>query len=105
MTVAAIVLLKDEELIAHFRAHGACSRASAMTLRALAISDDMTFRRLRDRAVIREGAAGTFYLDEETVVARERTTRRLRSVLLIIAPLAAIVAIVLLALMRRGAQT
>jgi uncharacterized membrane protein len=73
-----------------------------MTPGALSISEDMTFRRLRDRAVIREGARGTFYVDEETVEARRRTGRRMVSVFLIVA---VIVAIVLLALQNRGAAT
>jgi hypothetical protein len=100
--IAAIILLKEEELLELFRTHGARSSETAMTPSALSISEDTTFRRLRDRAVIREGAPGRFYVDEETVVARRRTRRRLLTVLLITA---AIVAIALLALTSRGAQT
>jgi hypothetical protein len=52
--IAAILLLKEEELLEHFRTLRALSSETAMTPRALSISEDMTFRRLRGRAVIRE---------------------------------------------------
>lgn len=98
MTVAAIVLRSaEQELLEQFKTRGARSRETAMTPSALAIVDDRTFRRLRDRGVIREGAPGTFYVDEATAVTRRRTTRRLLTVVLI---LATSVAIVLLARMR-----
>ena len=92
--VAAIIILKEEELITHFRTHGALSSATAMTPSALSISEDMTFRRLRDRGVIRTGAPGTFYVDEEAV-ARRRTTRRQRMLVLLGALILAAVAVAL----------
>lgn len=104
MTAAVIAILvhKEEELIESFRKHGALSSDGAMTTSALSISEDVTFRRLRDRAMIGEAAPDRFYLDEETVAARRRTTRRQLTIVLI---MAAIVAITMLALTRRGATT
>jgi hypothetical protein len=83
--IAAIVLLKnEEELIEQFRAHGACSRDTAKALSALAVKEDRAFRSLRGYAVIREGAPGMFYCDEETVVARQRMRRRMVMVTLVV---------------------
>jgi hypothetical protein len=39
---------------------------------------------LRDRAVIREAAPGTYYLDEEVWTAVRRTRRRVATVFLVI---------------------
>ncbi len=85
--------MKEEELIAQFRAQGAQSRAAAMTPSALCISEDLTFRRLRERDVIREGTPGTYYLDEEAVAARHETRKRMRTVAIIIAIILALVTI------------
>lgn len=96
MTVPVIVLLlKEEELVEHFRKNGAVSANTAKSLNALSVSEDMTFRRLRNRSVLREGSPDTFYLDEETYAERRRARRRLRPVMLILVVILAAVALVM----------
>ena len=82
--VAAILALKEQQLVEHFREHGALSTATARTLNALSISDDDSFRSLRVRDVIREGSAGAYYFDEARWTAVRSARRRLRTVLLIV---------------------
>lgn len=83
--VAAILIMKEKALVEHFRQQGALTAATAKTLNALSISENVEFRRLRVRAVIREGAAGAYYLDEESWTAVRRTRQRVLTVLLIAA--------------------
>ena len=83
--VAAILALKEQQLVEHFREHGALSTATARTLNTLSISDDEAFRSLRVRDVIREGSAGAYYFDEASWTAVRSARRRLRTVLLIVA--------------------
>ncbi len=82
--VAAILVLKEKQLVEHFRERGALSTATALTLNSLSISDDVVFRRLRVRAVVREGTAGAYYLDEASWSAVRSARRRLVTVLLIV---------------------
>lgn len=82
--VAAILALKEKQLVEHLRGQGALTAATAQTLSALSISDDVVFRRLRVRAVIREGAAGAYYLDEPSWAAVRSTRRRLVTLALIV---------------------
>ncbi len=96
MTVPAIVLLlKEEELVELFRQSGAVSVNTAKSLSALSVSEDMTFRRMLDRAVLREGAPGMFYLDEAKYEERRNARRRLRPVLLVLVVVLAVVALVM----------
>lgn len=96
MTVPAIVLLlKEEELVEHFRQNGAVSVNTAQSPNALSVSEDMTFRRLLTRAVLREAAPGTFYLDEEAYAERRRARQRLRPILLALVVILAAAALVM----------
>lgn len=81
----AIILRKEKDLVSHFRDARALSPDSAQSLGALRLDEDgMALRRLLSRAVIRKGAAGTYYLDEPSWEALGRTRHRLILVALLI---------------------
>jgi hypothetical protein len=82
---AAIIIRKEKDLVAHFRAAGAISPATAMTPDALGVHQRLAWERLVTRAVIREAVPGSFYLDEPSWVALRRTRRRLAIVMLVVA--------------------
>ena len=88
--VAAIIALKEKHLVALFQQENAISPATAKTLGALRIGDDVEFRRLRARTVIREAPAGAYYLDEQSWIALRLARRRRLIGLLIVAAGAAI---------------
>jgi len=75
--VAAILRLREQEVIDDFRAAGATSPDRAQSYQAIGLGDSLAIKRLRNRAVIREVAPGTYYLDEEVWAAVIRTRRRL----------------------------
>ena len=75
--VAAILRKREQEVIDDFRAAGATSRDRAQSYAAIGLGDSLAIKRLRNRAVIREGSPGTYYLDEEVWAAVIRTRRRL----------------------------
>jgi len=74
---AAILRMREEEIIDDFRAAGATSPDRAQSYHAIGLGDSLAIKRLRNRAVIREAAPGTYYLDEEVRSAVIRTRRRL----------------------------
>ena len=81
----AIILRKEKDLVAHFRDARALSPDSAQSLGALRLDEDgMALRRLLNRAVIRKGAPGTYYLDEPSWEALGRIRHRLMLVVLIL---------------------
>jgi hypothetical protein len=82
---AAIIIRKEKDLVAHFQQARAVSAATAQTLGALRIDEGIALRRLRERAVIREAAPGTFYLDEPSWAALRYVRRRLMTVMLLLA--------------------
>lgn len=75
--VAAILRKREQEVIDDFRASGATSPERAQSYHAIGLGDSLAIKRLRNRAVIREAAPGTYYLDEEVWSAVVRTRRRL----------------------------
>lgn len=75
--VAAILRKREQEVIGDFRAAGATSPEGAQSYTAIGLGDSLAIKRLRNRAVIREAAPGTYYLDEEVWAAVIRTRRRL----------------------------
>ena len=75
--VAAILRRREQEVIDDFRAAGATSADRAQSYHAIGLGDSLAIKRLRNRAVIREAAPGTYYLDEEVWSAVVRTRRRL----------------------------
>ena len=81
---AAIIRRREMEVVDDFRAAGAISRETAQSYTAIGLGESLGLRRLRNRAVIREAAPGTYYLDEEVWAAVRRTRRRIASVFLAI---------------------
>ena len=82
---AAVIIRKEKDLVAHFRDARAVSPDTAQSLGALRVDEEaMAWRRLRNRAVIRQGAPGTYYLDEPSWEALGRIRRRLMLVALIV---------------------
>jgi hypothetical protein len=75
--VAAILRKREQEVIDDFRAAGATSPERAQSYQAIGLGDSLAIKRLHNRAVIREAAPGTYYLDEEVWAAVIRTRRRL----------------------------
>jgi len=82
--VAAIMRRREREVVDDFRAAGAISRETAQSYTAVGLGQSLGLKRLRERAVIREAAPGTYYLDEEVWVAVRRTRRRIATVFLVI---------------------
>ncbi len=82
--VAAILIRRGKEVVDDFRVAGATSRESAQSYTAIGLGESLGLKRLRDRAVIREAAPGTYYLDEEVWTAVRRTRRRVATVFLLI---------------------
>jgi hypothetical protein len=82
--VAAVLIRREKEVVDDFRAAGATSRETAQSYTAIGLGQSVGLKRLRDRAVIREAAPGTYYLDEEVWTAVRRTRRRIATVFLLI---------------------
>ena len=82
--VAAVLIRREKEVVDDFRAAGATSRETAQSYTAIGLGQSVGLKRLRDRSVIREGAPGTYYLDEEVWTAVRRTRRRIATVFLLI---------------------
>ncbi|HVS61126.1 MAG TPA: hypothetical protein VHE82_10585 [Gemmatimonadaceae bacterium] len=80
--VAAILRRREREVVDDFRTAGATSLATAQSYTAIGLGESIALKRLRNRAVIREAAPGTYYLDEELWAAVRRTRRRLATVIL-----------------------
>jgi hypothetical protein len=78
--IAAAMRRREQEVIDDFRAAGATSPERAQSYTAIGLGDSLALRRLRNRAVIREAAAGVYYLDEEVWAAVRRTRLRMLTV-------------------------
>jgi hypothetical protein len=82
--VAAVIIRREKDLVAHFQRAGAVDRASAMTPSALGVEEQFAWERLVSRGVICVGAPGTFYLDEAAWAALRSMRRRMAVVLLLL---------------------
>jgi len=82
--IAAVMRRREREVVDDFRAAGATSRERAQSYTVIELGQSLGLRRLRERAVIREAAPGTYYLDEEVWTAVRRTRRRIATVFLAI---------------------
>lgn len=80
--VAAVIIRKEKDLVAHFESCQATSVQTARTLDALGVERDRIFRRLQERAIIREGAPDFYYVDMLSWRAMNRTRRRIVFILL-----------------------
>ncbi|MEO8620514.1 MAG: hypothetical protein ABI625_05575 [bacterium] len=90
----AVILIKERHMVEALQRAGATSPATARTLDNLGAvgidADGIAWRRLRDRAVVREAAPGAFYVDIEVWQALRRQRRRLILVMLVLILIAAI---------------
>ena len=86
MGAAAVAIMRrrEREVVDDFRAAGAVSRETAQSYTAVGLGESLALKRLHDRAVIREAAPGTYYLDEEVWTAVRRTRRRIATVFIVI---------------------
>jgi hypothetical protein len=75
--VAAILRRREREVVDDFRAAGATSPANAQSYNAVGVGESIAVRRLRARAVLREGTPGTYYLDEQSWTALLGIRRRI----------------------------
>ena len=87
--VAAVIAIREREVVSAFRDVGATALVSAVTLDQVGVDRNVGFRRLRRHEVIREATPGRYYLDEGVWTAVRRTRRRL--VLILFAILAFLV--------------
>ena len=63
---AAVMRRKERDLRADFIAAGAIQPADAKSLAELGLEENMTWKRMCRRSVIREAAPGAFYWDEDS---------------------------------------
>ncbi len=84
-SAAAVIIIKEKEIVATFRAARATAPETAQSTAALGVSERVAFHRLRDRAILREAEPGHYYLDEPGWQALRRSRRRLVIVLIIAA--------------------
>jgi len=80
---AAILIRREKDLVAHFRSHGAVDAAHAMTPVALGVDQRFAWLALHNRAIIRDGGPGTYYLDELSWEAARRRRKRVAALILI----------------------
>ena len=88
--VAAIIMMREREIVEAFERAGATTPQSARPFDTMDVEvHGVGMRRLRERAVIREAAPGQYYLDAEVWQAVRRQRQRLATVviLLIVIPL------------------
>jgi hypothetical protein len=97
--IAAILRMREREVVDDFRAAGATSPATAQSYNAIGLGDSLAIKRLHNRAVIREAAPGTYYLDEEVWSAVQRTRRRV--VTMMISVMALVLLGILLGIIKR----
>ncbi|MEP6589943.1 MAG: hypothetical protein ABJC19_02065 [Gemmatimonadota bacterium] len=82
---AAVIMMKEKELVAHLREAGATSSATAKRLDTMRVDfGGVAFRRLQRRAVVREASPGLWYLDEPSWEALRGIRRRMLLILLVV---------------------
>ncbi len=82
--IAAVIVKRERQLVAHFRRAGATTPAAAKTPDELGVATRLAWERLVRRAVIREAAPGKYYLDEPSWEAARALRRRVAIVALVI---------------------
>src|SRR5438093_6894745 len=82
---AAVILMRERQVVEAFERAGALSPERAVSASDINVDDSgIGWRRLRERAIVREAAAGRFYLDVEVWQATRRTRRRVALALAIV---------------------
>ena len=87
-TAAAVIVIKERHLVERFQQAGATAPDRARTLEELGVEPTgVAWRRLRDRAVIRESAPGSerYYADGDVWRALRRMRLRLVGIALVVA--------------------
>ena len=83
----AVILMKERQVVEAFERAGATTAAAGRSPTDLGIHPDgVGWRRLRERAIVRESSPGTglYYLDVEVWQATRRTRRRVIAMLVVI---------------------
>ena len=76
MTAAAVLAHRERQIVEAFRRAGAVTTSTARPLGAVDVDESIAFRKLQRKAVIRPGTQpGTFYVDEPSWQAMQRTRR------------------------------
>src|SRR5689334_6862381 len=88
---AAVLLAKERHIVTAFERAGAVTPDRARAPGELGVDEQrLAWRRLRDRAIVREAGDGRYYLDVEVWQANRRLRRRMAIVFLVIALLVAL---------------
>lgn len=82
--VAAIIIAKETDLVAHFRLAGALNSATAKSVTELGVDTRLAWEILERRAIIRQAGRGLYYLDEPAWVAHQTRRRRIAMTMLVI---------------------
>ena len=84
---AAVILMKERQVVEAFERAGATAARAGRSPSELGIDPSgVGWRRLRERAIVREASPGTelYYLDVEVWQATRRTRRRVIAVVVIV---------------------
>jgi hypothetical protein len=79
-TAAAIIMRKQRDIVQTFRASGAVSRERARVPGDLGVDENLVFKGLVRRAVLRDAGRGRYYLDEPSWNALHMIRRRMAAV-------------------------
>ena len=82
--VAAVIIAKEKDLIAHFRRAGALSPTNAKSVTELGVDTRLAWTILERRAIIRQAGEGLYYLDESAWLAHQKRRRRIAMTMLVI---------------------
>lgn len=85
---AAIIVRRQRDIVDTFRSASATTAAAARNPGELGVEEDMIFKGLIRRAVIRDAGNGRYYLDELSWNALGSLRRRLVTVALLVAVIA-----------------
>jgi hypothetical protein len=84
---AAVILMKERQIVEAFERAGATTVSAARSAADVGVDPNgIGWRRLRERAIVREASPGTelYYLDVEVWQATRRTRRRVLAVLVVV---------------------
>jgi hypothetical protein len=91
--VAAIIVRKERDLVAHLKQRGAVDPAHAQSRAALGVDSEMAWNRLERSAVVRAAGPGSYYLDLPSWEARQRRRKRTMAIVLVGVILGALLAL------------
>lgn len=83
--VAAVILMRERRVVEAFERVGATSPERAVSAHDVNVDEvGIGWRRLRERAIVREASPGRFYLDVEVWQANRRMRHRIVFVMAVI---------------------